>query len=131
MIPNIRCVGGKMDATRTYSHRWWKWIETPGLSCDGILILGQVVEKSGEVQEDTYGVQEVPCSFPAGRAFAVRKLGAELGSEQEQYTTQVFPRASACTCKAGLTRTEVCRHRDGIAAAIAAGALPAVHLIGA
>lgn len=131
MTTGIKCVGGKMDATRTYSARWWKWIAAPALSCDGFLILGQVVEKSGEVDESVYGVQEVPCAFPGGRAFCVRKLGAAVGSEEEQYTTQVFPRASACTCTAGRTRTEVCRHRDGIAAAIAAGALPAVQPIGA
>ena len=127
----LRFVRGKMEPTRTYSARWWSWLETPTLPMDGVLTLGQVVEKSGEVDEAVYGLQEVPCSFPGGRSFCVRKLGAALGSDEEQYTTQVFPRASVCTCKAGRTRTEVCRHRDGITAAILAGALPAVQLIGA
>ncbi len=127
----ITVVGGKMEATRTYSHRWWKWIDTPGLPCDGILILGQVVEKSGEVDEQTYGCEEVRCAFPGGREFAVRKLGASVGGEDEQYRTQILPRGSYCTCKAGRTRTEVCRHRSGLEAATQAGAIPVKELIGA
>jgi hypothetical protein len=128
---NIRVVGGKLEPTRTFSSRWWKWIETPGLPCDGILILGQVAEKSGEVDEQTYGVEEVRCTYPGGRTFAVRKLGAAVGGDDEQYTTTILPRATLCTCKAGRTHTEVCRHRDGLAALIESGALPRKSLIGA
>ncbi len=127
----IRVVGGKLEPTRTFSSRWWKWIDTPGLPCDGVLILGQVVEKSGEVDEQTYGVQEVSCSWPKGRSFAVRKLGAELGGDDEQYTCSILPRSSVCTCRAGKTRTEVCRHRDGLQAAIDAGAIKRTQAIGA
>lgn len=127
----ITVVGGKLQPTKTFVSRWWKWIDTPGLCCDGILILGQVAEKSGEVDEQTYGVEEVRCAFPGGRDFAVRKLGAAVGSDEEQYRTQVLPRASHCTCRAGQTRTEVCRHRDGLQAATQAGAIPVKHLIGA
>lgn len=123
--------GGKLEPTRTYSARWWKWIETPGLPCDGVMILGQVTEKSGEVDEQCYGVEEVRCAFPGGREFAVRKLGAAVGSEEEQYRTQVLPRGSYCTCKAGKTRQEVCRHRCGLEAATQAGAIPAKQEIGA
>jgi hypothetical protein len=128
---NIRVVGGKLEPTKTFSSRWWKWIETPGLSCDGVLILGQVVEKSGIVDESVYGCEEVPCAFPGGREFAVRKLGAVLGGDDEAYRTQVLPRGSVCTCKAGRTHTEVCRHRCGLTAATQAGAIPVKTLIGA
>lgn len=121
---------GKMEATRTYSRRWWSWIELPMLPCDGVLTLGQVVEKSGEVEEDSYGVEEVRCSFPGGRSFAVRKLGAPLGGEDESYTTSILPRNSVCNCKAGKTRNEVCRHRDGLTALIEAGVLPQRELAG-
>lgn len=127
----IRVVGGKLEPTRTFSARWWKWIETPGLPCDGILILGQVDEKSGKVDEQTYGVESVPCSWPGGRSYAVRKLGAEIGGEDEMYTTTVMPRTSICTCKAGRTRTEVCRHRDGLEAAMTAGAIRRREIVGA
>jgi hypothetical protein len=123
--------GGKLEATRTYSARWWKWIDVPGLPCDGFLELGQVKEKSGEVDVTLYGVEEVRCAFPGGREFAVRKLGAALGGEDEAYRTQVLPRGSYCTCKAGKTHQEVCRHRCGLTAAIAAGAIPAKQEIGA
>lgn len=127
----IRVVGGKLEPTRTYSARWWKWIETPSLPCEGILILGQVEEKSGKVDESLYGVEEVRCAFPGGREFAVRKLGAAVGGDDEAYRTQVLPRGSVCTCKAGRTHTERCRHRDGLSAAVEAGVIPLKHLIGA
>lgn len=127
---DIRSVGGKMEATRTYCQRWWRWVSTPGLSCDGILILGQVAEKKGVVDESVYGVEEVPCSFPGGRSFCVRKLGAAVGSDEEMYTTTVYPRTSTCTCKAGRTHTEICRHRDGLRAAIEAGAIESKQLAG-
>jgi hypothetical protein len=131
MISGVRVVSGKLEPTRTYSARWWKWLEIPSLPCDGILELGQVTEKSGEVDASLYGVEEVRCVFAGGRSFAVRKLGAEVGGEDEQYTTTVLPRNSVCTCKAGRTRNEVCRHRDGIVAVIEAGVLPKKQLIGA
>lgn len=130
-MTGIRCVSGKMDPTRTFCTRWWRWIDTPGLSCDGIMILGQIAEKRGDVDEQTYAVEEVRCTFPGGRSFAVRKLGAELGGDDEMYTTTVLPRNSVCTCKAGKTHTEICRHRSGLSAAIQAGAIPAKQSIGA
>lgn len=119
-----RTARGTMEPTRTYLRRWWLWIDAPGMPFDGFLLLGQVAEKSYEVDEQTYAVCEVRCAFPGGRSFAVRKLGAELGSDQEMYTVTILPRTSVCTCKAGRTRQEVCRHRDGLAAVIAAGVLP-------
>lgn len=127
----ITVKGGKLEPTRTFIARWWKWIDTPGLPCDGILILGQVAEKSGEVDEQTYGVESVPCSWPGGVSFAVRKLGAGLGSDEEMYTTTILPRSSVCTCKAGRTRTDVCRHRCGLEAAIEAGAVSRRQVVGA
>lgn len=130
-MTGIKCVGGKMDATRTYCNRWWKWISTPGLPCEGILLLGQMTEKKGDVDEQLYGVEEVGCSYLGGRSFAVRKLGAAVGSEEEAYTTTILPRTSICTCKGGKCRTEICRHRDGLASAIQAGVIPAKTLIGA
>jgi hypothetical protein len=130
-MTGIQCVGGKMDATRTYCNRWWKWICTPGLPCEGILLLGQMTEKKGDVDEQLYGIEEVKCSHLGGRSFAVRKLGAAVGSEEEAYTTTIMPRNSVCTCKSGRTRTEVCRHRDGIKAAIDANAITQKQLIGA
>jgi hypothetical protein len=129
-MTDLRFVRGKMEPTRTYSSRWWSWLETPGLPFDGVLTLGQVVEKSGEVDEAAYGVCEVPCAFPGGRSFCVRKLGAALGSDEESYTTTILPRSSVCTCKSGRCRNEICRHRDGVSAAILAGAIPAFQTIG-
>lgn len=130
-MDGLRFVRGKLEPTRTYSRRWWSWLETPGLSCDGVLTLGQVVEKSGEVDEQVYGVQEVRCSFAGGRSFAVRKFGAAVGSEEEAYTTSILPRNSVCNCKAGQCRVEICRHRCGLTAAVMAGAIPAKQLMGA
>lgn len=124
-IPALpRTARGMMEPTKTYAKRWWLWIDTPGAAFDGFLLLGQLAEKGYEIDEQTYAVCEVRCAFPGGRSFAVRKLGAELGSEQEMYTVTVLPRGSQCTCKAGRTRQEVCRHRSGLEAIIAAGVLP-------
>ncbi len=128
-MPTIRRL--KLEPTRTYSHRWASWLVVPMASCDGFLTLGQVEEKSGNVDEAMYGVEEVNCSFPGGRSFAVRKLGAAIGGDDEMYTTSILPRSSQCTCRAGKTRNEVCRHRDGLQALINAGALPVPEMIGA
>jgi hypothetical protein len=122
---------GDLPATRTYRRRWWKWFELPGLPCDGVMLLGQVSVKGEVIDEQTYGVEEVRSRHFGMRSFCVRKLGATVGAEDEQYTTTIGHRNSICTCVAGRTRTEVCRHRDGLAALIAAGVLPAKELIGA
>jgi hypothetical protein len=126
-----RTARGQLEPTRTWLRRWWLWIDTPGLPCDGVLVLGQVAAKGYELDEQSYGVQEIRCSWPGGRAFAVRKLGAAVGGDDEQYTTTILPRTSVCTCKAGRTRTERCRHRDALAALIQAGVLPARRIEGA
>lgn len=132
-LTTLRTFRGTMEATRAFVKRWWLWIPTPGMSCDGFLLLGQVPEKTFDVQEDTYGVSEVRPTWGHGwRAFAVRKCGAEPGGEDEMYTTSIGPGGkSTCTCKAGRTRNEVCRHRDGLRAAIQAGAIPPKRIEGA
>jgi hypothetical protein len=129
----LKTFRGSMDATATYAKRWWLYIPTPGMPCDGFLLLGQVKAKSYEFDEQTYGIQEVPSPHGFGwRSFSIRKCGAELGAEDEAYTTSIGPRGvSVCTCKAGSTRQEVCRHRCGLKAAIEAQALPKQQLQGA
>jgi hypothetical protein len=131
LMPSIKTFRGTMDSTRTYSRRWWLLIPTPAMPFDAILLLGQVKDKSYEVDEQTYGVLEIRSAFPKARAFVVRKCGAELGGDDEQYLTTIAPAGGSCTCKAGKTRQEICRHRDGIRAAILAGALPKRELQGA
>ena len=123
---------GKLEPTRTYSRRWWSWLVVPGTPCDGFLMLGQIKEKGGQVDEATYGVEEMPPRSLGWRCFIVRKLSAEVGADDEQYTTQIGNRGSSvCTCTAGSTRQEICRHRCGLTAVIAAGALPVRELQGA
>ena len=130
-LEGISLAQGELPPTRTYSRRWWRWLVLPGLPCDGVMTLGQVIAKSGGIDEQTYGVEEVRSRHFGMRSFCVRKLGAATGADDEQYTTTIGHRNSVCTCTAGRTRTEICRHRDGLAALIAAGALPAKELIGA
>jgi hypothetical protein len=130
----MKTARGTMAATTTYAQRWWLWIEAPGMPCDGFLLLGQIKDKATatEIDEQTYGIQEVRSPHGIGwRSFSVRKLGTDLGAADEQYTTSIGPRGSVCTCKAGSTRQEVCRHRCGLSAAIAAGAIPKKQLQGA
>lgn len=123
---------GSMEPTKTFAKRWWLWIPTPAMPCDGFLLLGQIAEKSLDLDEQTYGVEEVASPHgPGWRSFAVRKLGAAVGGEDEQYTTSVGPRSSVCTCRAGKTRTEVCKHRDGLRAAVEAAAIPRKFIQGA
>jgi hypothetical protein len=133
LLSTLRTYRGSMPATATYAKRWWLWIPTPGMPCDGFILLGQVAERSYQFDEQTYGVAEVGSVHGFGwRSFAVRKCGAEPGAEDEMYTCSVGPRGvSVCTCKAGRTRHEVCRHRDGLRAAIDAGAMPRKPLQGA
>lgn len=131
-LAGLKTARGSMSATATYAKRWWLWLTIPGSCCDGFLFLGQVKEKSYDVDEQTYGVEEVRSPFgPGWRSFSVRKLSAEEGAEDEQYTTSVGPRSSVCTCKSGRTRSEVCRHRDAFKAMIDAGVLPKKKLEGA
>jgi hypothetical protein len=126
-LASLRTYRGEMAATRTYHRRWWLWIPAPRAeSFDGYLLLGQVAAKSYQFDEDTYAICEVKSVWPGARMFVVRKLGAEAGSDQEQYQT-TFPaggRPSICTCRAGLCKVEICRHRCGLAAVMAAGLLP-------
>lgn len=123
---------GTLEPTRTYQRRWWQWLEVPGTPVDGFLMLGQIKEKGGAVDEATYGCEEVPPRALGWRCFIVRKLDAPLGSDTEQYVTQIGNRGvSVCSCTAGQTRQEICRHRCGLAAVIAAGALPQRQLEGA
>jgi hypothetical protein len=123
---------GVLEATRTYQKRWWQWLEVPSAPCDGFLMLGQIKEKGGAVDEATYGVEEVPPRALGWRCFIVRKLEADIGAPDEQYVTQIGNRGvSVCSCTAGQTRQEICRHRCGLAAVIAAGSLPVKELQGA
>lgn len=130
-LTSLRTYRGNLEPTRTYVKRWWHWLPTPGLPCDGVMTLGQVKEKSYGVDEDVYAVCEVKSVWPAARMFVVRKLGADAGSDQEQYQTTIHPGGRTfCTCKAGQCKTEVCRHRCGLAAVMAAGLLPKRELQG-
>ena len=129
MTPTLRKL--KLEPTRTFSHRWASWLVVPMAPCDGFLTLGQVEEKSGNVDESMYGVEEINCGFPGGRSFAVRKLGATMGGDDEMYRTDILPRSSQCSCKAGRVRQEICRHRDSLTALIAAGMLPVREMVGA
>jgi len=117
---------GTLEATRSYCRRWWSWLVVPGTPVDGFLMLGQIKEKGGAVDEATYGIEETAPRALGWRCFIVRKLEAEIGGPDEQYVCQIGQRgASVCTCTAGQTRQEICRHRCGLAAVLAAGALPA------
>lgn len=131
LMPSLKTFQGSMEPTRTYSKRWWLLIHLPGMPFDAILLLGQVKDKSYGIDESTYGLLEIRSAFPNSRAFVLRKCGSKPGSDEEQYLTTIAPRGASCTCKAGKTRTEICRHRDGITAAILAGALPQRELQGA
>jgi len=124
---------GKLEPTKTYRKRWWLFVPTPAMPCDGFLLLGQLPAQSLDIDEQTYGVQEVRSPHGLGwRSFSVRKLGAAVGAADEQYTTSVGPGGkSVCTCDAGRARTEVCRHRCGLRAACDAGAIPTKPDLGA
>ncbi len=122
---------GTMPATRTYCKRWFRWLTLPMLPIDGVLTLGQMTEKKGDVDEQDYGVDELPPVAFGYRRFCVRKLGAPIGGDDDMYDVQVGSRASSCSCTAGRTRNEVCRHRDGLKALIESGALPVKELQGA
>lgn len=124
-------VRGKLLPTKTYSARWWTWLTFPYFCADGVLTLGQITEKSGDVDEQSYAIEEVRSSFSGGRSFGLRKLGAVIGGVDEQYTCTILPRNSVCNCSAGRAKVEVCRHRDSLKAILDAGLLPVKKELGA
>lgn len=123
---------GTLEPTRTWCRRWWSFLTSDMLPCDGILMVGQLKEKGGSVDECTYGIEELPPINFGWRLFLVRKLEADIGAEDEMYRTEIGPRGvSVCSCTAGKCRVEICKHRCAIAALIGAGVLPARELQGA
>jgi hypothetical protein len=114
-------LSGSLPDTATYHHRRWEWTPRVGDECDdrdGTLAIWQT--RGSRPEFDAYAVQEDgPRPGVMGRVFLLLNLGSEGG---DVYETVIGPTAY-CTCRAGQTRTPLCKHRDSLAAAIDAGGL--------
>lgn len=114
---------GSLDASRTAAVRWWRYVALDGQEWHGLLTVGQQKDKGGAVELFDYAVLETACAAAGYRKFTVAKLDAN--GEAESYFCQVGARGSSCTCRAGEVKAMRCKHRDGVGAAVAAGAIPA------
>ena len=69
-----------------------------------------------------YALREIR-SDVGGRAFELTKLGPEADGEVYHVLLTGNARTDTCTCK-GFCRWSKCKHRDSLAALVAAGRLP-------
>jgi hypothetical protein len=72
-------------------------------------------------QEADYLVETIPSEI-GGRAFRLSKVGPDADGEVYHVLLTGDPRQDACGCK-GYAAHSHCKHRDGLAALVAAGRL--------
>lgn len=117
--PAARVLSGKLDPTATYAARRWKWVACPQLTVAGLLEIVQVFRRRRDFESDLYLVEDAG-QVPGGRL--LRLLNSTDESQEDVYEC-VVGITPQCSCKAGRTRTPVCKHRDACAALLAAGGL--------
>jgi hypothetical protein len=110
-----------LPATRSYKRR--ELVYTPGDrpgEGTAVLTLWKGLRAGSTPERDTYRIEEEDAVGVMGRSFLV--LNVHDDEQPDVYRTTVGP-VSLCTCKAGLCKVPTCKHRDALAAAIAAGLL--------
>lgn len=124
----------QLEPTATYRQRSCLWFEGVA-SGDGILTITVIYTKAFRMEQDTYGVEEVPGAQFGERRFQFIRVTEQRGeSPQEQpYVVAIGGRFNACSCDAGAKgfRRSNCKHLDSVLALLAAGKLPARPLQGA
>lgn len=110
-----------LEPTATYARREAAWIPgaEPG---EGVLEVWQWRGRraGSKVEFDRYEVQPDEPIGVYGRAFLL--LNTTDPEQPDVYRCVVGPNPT-CTCKAGLCRVDVCKHRDALAALINDGVL--------
>lgn len=123
---------GDLVPTPTCAFRMWFWVPADPLSprwdgrCGTLVIVQGASREYGTVRDpDEYAVEEVRNQGRGGRQFLLLSL---TDPDQEQ-PYEVFlgdgvlpPR---CSCKAGRARAPHDKHREALAAVVAAGGVPA------
>lgn len=124
----------QLEPTATYRQRACLWF-TNVASGDGVLTITVIYTKAFRMEQDTYGVEEIPGREFGERRFQFVRVTEQRGeSPQEQpYVVAVGGRFSGCSCDAGMKafRRATCKHLDSVLALLAAGKLPARPLQGA
>lgn len=117
----------ELEPTATQYLRKALWFSGVG-SGDGVLSLTVGYAKRKAIEQDVYGVEEVPATQPAERAFQLIRITQQKDDEpqQEPYVVRLSPAWFKCTCKAGVMgfMQGPCKHIEAIRKLIELGALP-------
>lgn len=117
----------ELEPTATQYLRKCIWFAEVG-SGDGVLSLTVGYAKRKAIEQDVYGVEEIPAATPTERAFQLIRITTQKGDEpqQEPYVTRVASTFTGCTCKAGVMGflNGPCKHVEAVKKLIELGALP-------
>lgn len=133
-----------LEPTASYAVRHWLFVpaDLSSQSWDGrhgtlVIVQGRSAKPDTKRDRGMYSVQEFVNSGNGGRQFLLTKLDAPTEGEKIEVpedkkkgeVIEVYlgdgllpPR---CNCDAGRAGLAVCKHRDALAAVVAAGGLPA------
>lgn len=131
-----------LPSTATYAVRHWLYVPADLTSNAwdgrvGTLIIVQNRSGGPDAKADTgsYAVQSLLNPGPGGRQFLLKKLNdpgtavtADASVDAKDEIHEVFLGDGAlpakCSCDAGRAGMPICKHRDALAAVVAAGGLP-------
>ena len=123
-----------LSPSATYRQRACLWL-TNVASGDGVLTITLIYARAFKVEQDTYGVEEIPGREFGERRFQFVRVTEQRGEtpQEQPYVVAVGGRFSGCSCQAGLMafRRATCKHRDATQHLLAAGKLPVRPLEGA
>lgn len=124
-LPRVVCL--PLPATKTWKRRRVVWVPDEGERNDarqGTARITQCVKANRNSDADdfaSYGVQEVLDAPAAWREFLF--LHDDDATQEQPYRVILARAGATCTCRAGITGTPVCKHRDAIAAILSEGLL--------
>lgn len=117
----------ELEPTATQYMRKCLWFSEVG-SGDGVLSLTVGYAKRKAIEQDVYGLEEVPAATPAERAFQLVRITNQKDDEpqEEPYVVRLSPSFWGCTCKAGVMGflNGPCKHVEAVKKLIELGALP-------
>lgn len=124
----------QLEPNATHWQRSCLWFSGVG-SGDGVLSVTLVYSKGKKIEQDTYGVEEIPGREFGERRFQFVRVTEQRGEapQEQPYVVAVGGRFSGCSCDAGMKafRRATCKHRDATQHLLAAGKLPVRPLQGA
>lgn len=120
-----------MEPTASYRRRSGVWIDTPHFGGDGIMTITCVEDKSYDIIQEIYGVEEIQADQPGCRSFLFVKLSDE--TQEQPYRVRVggLPKCSCDAGRIGYRKSPSCKHRDALSRLIVCERLPKRELVGA